>query len=77
MNSVQEARRYMDNARELLREKAGKQNGQYHDRKYVRMAGNTAYNGILVALDSLLEEKKKGRKDPGPQRRTVPGGDVV
>ncbi|WP_317046678.1 hypothetical protein [Spirosoma pollinicola] len=41
------------------------------------MAGNTAYNGILVALDSLLEEKKKGRKDPGPQRRTVPGGDVV
>lgn len=77
MNSVQEARRYMDNARELLREKAGKQNGQYHDRKYVRMAGNTAYNGILVALDSLLEENKKGRKDPGPQRRTVPGGDVV
>ena len=63
MNSVQEARRYMDNARELLREKAGKQNGQYHDRKYVRMAGNTAYSGILVALDSLLEDKKKGRKD--------------
>ena len=27
------------------------------------MAGNTAYNGVLVALDSLLEEKATGRKD--------------
>ena len=63
MNSVQEAKRYLDNAREILSEKAGKQNGQYHDRKYVRMAGNTAYSGILVALDGLLDDKKKGRKD--------------
>lgn len=27
------------------------------------MAGNTAYSGVLVALDSILEDKKKGRKD--------------
>lgn len=63
MNTVQEAKRYLDNARQILREKAQKENGYYQDRKYVRMAGNTAYNGILVALDSFLEEKTKGRKD--------------
>ena len=63
MNTVQEARRYLSNAREILREKAHKESGHYQDRKYVRMAGNTAYSGILVALDSLLAEKAKGRKD--------------
>ena len=63
MNTVGEAKRYLDNAREILREKAHKQNGYYQDRKYVRMAGNTAYSGVLVALDSLLNDKKKGRKD--------------
>ncbi|GAB3923188.1 DUF5618 family protein [Larkinella terrae] len=63
MNTVQEAKRYLDNARQILREKGLKENGYYQDRKYVRMAGNTVYNGILVALDSLLEEKTKGRKD--------------
>ena len=26
------------------------------------MAGNTAYNGVLVTLDGLLGVKKKGRK---------------
>lgn len=62
-NNVEEAKRYLDNAREILREKAHKENGYYQDRKYVRMAGNTAYSGILVALDSLLEEKAKDRKD--------------
>src|SRR5689334_2512593 len=63
MKNIEEARRYLDNAKEILREKARKENGFYTDRKYVRMAGNTAYNGILVALDGILEEKTKGRKD--------------
>lgn len=63
MNSVQEAKRYIDNAKEILREEAHKDNGFYAARKYVRMAGNTAYNGILVALDGILEMKAKGRKE--------------
>lgn len=63
MDEIQDARRYIENARELLSEKAQKRDGYYQDQKYVRMAGNTAYNGILVALDSLLDEKTKGRKD--------------
>ena len=60
MNSVQEAKRYIDNAKEILRKKTRKEDGFYKDRQYVRMAGNTAYNGILVALDRLLKEKTKG-----------------
>ena len=63
MQPTQEARRYIDNAREILRDKADKEDGYYQDAKYVKMAGNTAYSGILVALNSLLETKKKGRKD--------------
>ena len=63
MEAVKEARRYVENARELLKDKARKREGYYQDQKYVKMAGNTAYNGILVALDSLLDDKVKGRKD--------------
>lgn len=63
MDTVKEAKRYIGNARTILSEKAHKENGYYQDRKYVRMAGNTAYSGVLVALDSILEDKKKGRKD--------------
>jgi hypothetical protein len=63
MNNPEEARRYIANAREILRDKAQKEDGYYQDAKYVKMAGNTAYSGILVALDYLLAPKKKGRKD--------------
>ena len=63
MNSVQEAKRYLDNAREILRDKARKEDGYYQDIKYVKMAGHTAYAGVLVALDDLFGKKGKGRKD--------------
>ncbi|QKZ13188.1 DUF5618 family protein [Spirosoma sp. KUDC1026] len=63
MNTVQEAKRYLDNAREILRDKAHKEDGYYQDSKYVKMAGHTAYVGVLVALDELLGKKGKGRKD--------------
>ena len=61
-NHTAEARRYIANAREILSEKAGKQDGFYQDKKYVRMAGNTAYNGVLEALDGVFTVKRKGRK---------------
>ncbi len=63
MDTIQEAKRYVDNAKDLLREKAQKDEGYYQDTKYVKMAGHTAYSGVLVALDGLFGKKKKGRKD--------------
>jgi hypothetical protein len=60
-NSVQEARRYLNNAREILRDKANKEGNYYQDRKYVKLAGHAAYTGVLVALDVLIGNKK-GRK---------------
>jgi hypothetical protein len=60
-----EAIRYMDNAQETLK-KAGKENGIFKDRKYVRTACGTAYNGLLIALDTYLllkgVKKTRGRK---------------
>jgi hypothetical protein len=60
---IVEARRYLDNAREILTDKAQKEDGIYQDQKYVKMAGHTAYVGVLVALDSFLGKKGEGRKD--------------
>ena len=62
-----EAMRYMENAIECLK-KAKKEEGYYHDKKYIRMACGTAYSGMLVALDCFLilkgihEAKTKKRK---------------
>ena len=62
MKGIIEARRYIDNAKGFLKNNAKKEDGLYGDRKYVKIAGHTAYTGILVALDELLEGKKKKTK---------------
>ncbi|MGG7665028.1 DUF5618 family protein [Dyadobacter sp. BHUBP1] len=62
-NPVLEAKRYVENARTILRDKASKENDLYTDRKYVKLAGHAAYTGILVALDGFLGIKNKKRKD--------------
>lgn len=63
-NPIEEAKRYLQNAKDILKEKAGKEGKFYTDAKYVKMAGNTAWNGVLVALDYAFGFKKeKGRKD--------------
>lgn len=59
MEHITEAKRYLANAKAILSEKAQKEDGYYKDRKYVKMAGHTAYAGVLVALDSILGQKKK------------------
>ena len=60
---VEEARRYVDNAKKLLVE-----NGEldietrsYTDRKYVRMAGDTLWKGVLVVLDAVFHVRKDRR----------------
>ncbi|MDR0612798.1 MAG: DUF5618 family protein, partial [Dysgonamonadaceae bacterium] len=54
--SCAEAMRYMNNAKETL-QKAKKEDNFYSDRKYVRTACGTAYNGVLIALDAYLTLK--------------------
>ena len=62
-----EATRYMDNAKEYLKN-AQKEGNFYHDSKYVRTACGTAYIGVLIALDCFLllkginKSTKKERK---------------
>ena len=63
---VEEARRYVRNAKELLNEK-GKLDVEtqlYGDRKYVKMAGNTLWNGVLLILDAVFHVKKTPRSRP-------------
>jgi len=60
---ILEAKRYIDNAKEILSEKAKKQDGYYTDVKYVKMAGHRAYTGVLLALDGVFGKKARGRKD--------------
>jgi hypothetical protein len=62
MEAVTEARRHIDNAKDFLSNNAKKQDGLYQDRKYVKIAGHTAYTGILLVLNELLGEKN--RKTP-------------
>ena len=59
---VKEAKRYILNAKEILRDKAVKKDKYYADKKYVRMAGNVAYNGILEALDAVVPPPPKGKR---------------
>ena len=49
-----EASRFMDNAKEYLKN-AQKEGHFYLDKKYVKTACRTAYNGLLVALDGFLQ----------------------
>ena len=60
---IEEARRYVDNARETLMEK-GEFNAElnrYDDEKYVRAAGNYLWLGVLMALDAVFHVRKDRR----------------
>lgn len=57
---VSDARRYVQNAKDILREKAdlNPETQYYRDKKYVRMAGNTLWNGVLLILDAVFHVAK-------------------
>ena len=63
---VTEARRYVANAKNLLEEKGqlDYETQLFSDRKYVRMAGNTLWNGVLLILDEVFHIKSKDRPHP-------------
>lgn len=54
----EEAARYLENAKTILSEKAGKKDGLYADAKYVKMASGTAYSAALLILDEFLKQKE-------------------
>jgi hypothetical protein len=58
----------MENAKATL-QKARKEDDFYHDRKYVRTACGTAYNGVLIALDAYLALKDV--EMPAKKRRSI------
>ena len=64
---IREAERYLQNARQILSEKAEKDGDFYNDRKYVKMAGNTAWNGVLVALDAVLNVRSGMKSKQRPE----------
>ncbi len=55
---IVEARRYLKNARDILSTKAGKRGNYYEDPKYVSMACNTAWSGVLIAVCDKMERNK-------------------
>ena len=62
-NPIQEARRYVTNAEEVIQKaKYDPETKSYLDSKYVKTAGNILWNGCLIALEALLNVRKgKGR----------------
>ena len=74
-----EAMRYVNNAKEILSDKAKKDGKFYSDKKYVRMAGNTLWNGVLVALDYKYPEIRngKGRPDQTKYRKVIKDGKAL
>ena len=65
-NPILEAERYLQNARQILSEKAEKDGDYYNDSKYVKMAGNTAWSGVLVALDAVLPVRSNLKRGQRP-----------
>ena len=63
---IKEARRYVDNAREVLDErgKFNKETRRYDEEKYVRAAGHYLWHSVLIALDAVFQVKTKQRPHP-------------
>ena len=61
---ISEARRYVDNAKETLKEKGelNVETRRYEDEKYVRAAGSYLWLGVLMALDAVFHVRSDRRK---------------
>ncbi|MBQ4440785.1 MAG: DUF5618 family protein [Bacteroidales bacterium] len=60
---IEEAQRYVANAEEVIKKANYDPDLKiYMDNKYIKIAGNTLWNGCLIALDAVLQIRKgKGR----------------
>ena len=61
--TIKEARRYVDNAEEILNERGqlDEDGIEYQDDKYVRAAGNYLWLAVLMALDSVFHVRQDRR----------------
>lgn len=61
--TIQEARRYVANAEEILRGRGqlDEDGITYQDEKYVRAAGNYLWLGVLMALDTVFHVREDRR----------------
>ena len=64
-NPIEEARRYVANAEEVIQKaKYDPELQSYTDSKYIKAAGDYLWKGCLIALDALFGiSKRKGRPD--------------
>jgi len=62
-NPIEEARRYVQNAKDVLNEKTklNVETQTYEDPKYVRAAGNYLWLGTLLALDAVFHVREDRR----------------
>ncbi len=72
---IKEARRYVDNARNTLRnnESYDPDTRSYNDRKYVRAAGHYLWHAVMLALDSVFPVRadRRTRVDIDAYREAV------
>ena len=65
-NPIEEAQRYVENAKQTLKENGEYDSSlkRYSDCKYVKSAGHFLWTGMLVLLDALFPVKTKQRPHP-------------
>ena len=66
VDPVNEARRYVENAKTILSEKGrfDAEIGCYGDSKYVKAAGHYLWSAVLLILDAVFEVKSQGQLHP-------------
>ena len=78
-DTIEEARRYVANAKDVLIRKGKLEDdgSYYRDRKYVRSAGNYLWLGVLIALDVVfnVSQGKRTRPDINDYREAVANRD--
>lgn len=72
-NPIEEARRYVANAQEIIeKSKYDPETKLYKDKKYVRIAGDTLWKGCLIAFDAVFQVRKgKGRPSIEKYKKAV------
>lgn len=70
---IEEARRYVTNAKEIIKKAVYEpETNSYLDSKYIKAAGDILWKGCLIALDAALNVRKgKGRSSIGKYKEAA------